>query len=71
MCKVLGEEWGKILGEELTKPYMINLYNFIESRREMTTVYPPKEDVFNAYKFTPYSKVKVCIVGMDPYIRNN
>lgn len=68
MIELLGEEWYKILASEFEKDYMKNLCNFINVRRTQTTVYPPKEEVFTAYKLTPYSKVKVCIIGQDPYI---
>ena len=64
----LGKEWYNILKEEFTKPYMVNLANLVADRRSKNTVYPPSCDVFNAYKLTPYSKVKICIIGQDPFI---
>ncbi len=67
----LGEEWYNILKDEFDKEYMTALQNFISTRRSLNVVFPFREDVFNAYKLTPYSKVKVCIIGQDPYINPN
>lgn len=64
----LGEEWYEILKDEFSKDYMKKLSYFIASRRDIGIVYPPADDVFNAYKYTPYSNVRVCIIGQDPYI---
>lgn len=69
--KRLGEEWYEVLKDEFVKDYMINLSLFIKDRQSKTTVYPKNDDIFNAYKFTPYNKVKVCIIGQDPYINEN
>lgn len=41
---------------------------FVKKRRQATIVYPPQNEVFNAYKLTHYNDVRVCIVGQDPYI---
>lgn len=65
---LIGQEWYDVIGEEFSKPYMGKLCNFIQDRRTKTTVYPPKEQIFTAYKLTPFNKVKVCIIGQDPYI---
>ena len=60
--------WSHVLAEELKKPYIHSLAEFVESERAAGyQVYPPKELVFNAFKSTPYNKVKVVIVGQDPY----
>lgn len=64
----LGEEWYELLKDEFSKAYMQSLQSLIARRRQTTNVYPASFDVFNAYKLTPYSKVKVCIIGQDPYI---
>jgi len=68
LSEYLGKEWYSILKDEFTKPYMSKLSAFIQERRTKNTVYPASTDVFNAYKFTPYSRVKICIIGQDPYI---
>ena len=68
LIESLGEEWYYLLNEEFKKEYMVNLMTFIRNRRKETTVYPPQGSVFNAYKYTPYSKIRVVIIGQDPYI---
>lgn len=60
--------WRQVLEPELKKPYMSRLAAFLakESAGHIP-VYPPKELIFNAFYKTPYAKVKVVIVGQDPY----
>lgn len=64
---IIEPSWDQVLADELEKTYMKNLSNFLVNERSHTTVYPPKEHVFNALKHTPYDKVRVVIVGQDPY----
>lgn len=64
---LLGEEWAKVLWEEFNKPYLLQTMSTIKKDRSKTKVYPPSDKVFRAYQLTPYSKVKVCIIGQDPY----
>ncbi len=60
--------WKDVLQDELKKPYMQELAAFVrEEREKYGTIYPPKELVFNALNQTPYDKVRVVIVGQDPY----
>jgi uracil-DNA glycosylase len=63
----IDEEWAKVLKEELESPYMKQLAVFLEEERGKGPVYPSKEDVFAAFAITPFDKVKVVIVGQDPY----
>lgn len=64
----LGEGWQKVLGGELSQPYMEELALFVaEERRGSEPIYPQANQVFNAFLQTPYEKVKVVIVGQDPY----
>jgi uracil-DNA glycosylase len=63
----LGESWFHKLKLEFVKPYMIKLGRYLAQRREVANVYPESEDMFKAFKLTPYGKVKVVIVGQDPY----
>lgn len=66
--EVLGEEWFTVLREVLQNgPRLRNAASVVGQRRQVTEVYPAKEDVFRAFKLTPYKKVKVVIVGQDPY----
>src|SRR5262249_32956984 len=63
----LPADWRAILQDELSKPYFAELKAFVEEERAKHTVYPPEEDVFNAYKATPFEQVKVLLLGQDPY----
>ena len=59
--------WQQVLSEELQKPYFTELLNFVAAERQQHTIYPPENLVFNAFSLTPFSKVKVVILGQDPY----
>lgn len=64
----LDPSWSDLLSEELAKPYMAQLAAFVSQERAgQVPIYPPTELVFNAFKMTPYEKVKVLIMGQDPY----
>ncbi len=65
---MLESSWKEVLSDELKKPYMTDLAAFVRQEREKYgNIYPPKELVFNALNLTPYEKVRVVIVGQDPY----
>lgn len=60
--------WKTILGSELNESYMTSLAAFVEKERSLNVpIYPPKDQVFSAFNKTPYDKVKVVIMGQDPY----
>jgi uracil-DNA glycosylase len=60
--------WRDVLAEEKAKPYFKEALAFVErERRAGKTIYPPNADVFNAFQFTPFDRVKVVILGQDPY----
>lgn len=63
----LPASWQGALGAELKKPYFEALDSFVSRERAEHTVYPPPEDVFNAFTATPYDAVKVLLLGQDPY----
>jgi uracil-DNA glycosylase len=63
----LPADWRAVLGGELKEPYFKKLEEFVDRERAEHTVYPPEEDVFNAFKFTPFEEVKVMLLGQDPY----
>lgn len=63
----IDNDWLEPLSEEFSKPYYKELYNKVMSEYRTKMIYPPSKDVFNAYEFTPLSKVKVLILGQDPY----
>lgn len=68
MAMTLEKGWHQALEEELKKPYIEQLKAFIaEEKKRGITVYPPEPLVFNAFRQTPFDKVKVVIMGQDPY----
>jgi uracil-DNA glycosylase len=68
MLLKLEKGWQSLLEEELSKPYMDSLKKFVSEELERgESVYPPLEKVFHAFLYTPYEKVKVVIMGQDPY----
>ncbi len=60
-------DWSKALEGEFKKPYYRELYKFIKNEYSTQVIYPPSEDIFNALHLTPLNKVKVLILGQDPY----
>lgn len=61
------ESWASVLADELSKPYIAELADFVAKQREAGSVYPPEADVFAALDLTPYEQVRVVILGQDPY----
>jgi uracil-DNA glycosylase len=61
------EEWKERLQEEFEKPYFEALTQFVKEEALSQTVYPPGPEIFRAFTCTPFSKVKVVILGQDPY----
>ena len=60
--------WADLLAEEKTKDYFKNVMYFVESERQAgKQIFPQKQDVFNAFKYTPLNDLKVVILGQDPY----
>lgn len=68
--KILHSEWKNILSEEFNKSYYINMKKLLEDEYGSFIIYPAKEEIFNALNHTPFSKVKVVIIGQDPYHGN-
>ena len=64
---MITNDWLPALKPEFAKPYYRDLYETVKREYETRTVYPPAKDIFNAFDFTPLSKVKVVIIGQDPY----
>lgn len=65
--KILNNDWKIYLESEFQKDYYIKLKKFLVDEYNSKVVYPNMYDLFNALHFTPYSKVKVVILGQDPY----
>lgn len=61
------DSWKKELAEEFEKPYFEQLTRFVRNEYATTTVYPPAKLIFNAFDHCPFDKVKVVIIGQDPY----
>ena len=68
MSAALEPGWLKVLDTEFDKKYMKDLKAFLlQEKEEGFTVYPKGSDIFNAFNITPFDKVKVVILGQDPY----
>jgi len=62
------DTWREVLSEEKEKPYFKKILAHIEAERAAgKIIYPPNADMFNALSLTPFSEVKVVIIGQDPY----
>lgn len=66
-ANVLPSDWAAKLSREFALPYFAKLREFVNRERAQETVYPAREDVFNAFKHTPYEQANVLILGQDPY----
>ena len=64
---MIGNDWDSVLADEFKKDYFLEIKDFVDGEYESKTVYPPYEEIFNAFKLTPLSDVKVVILGQDPY----
>ena len=62
------ESWKAVLREEFDKEYFVRIAAFLhQEKREGKTIYPPGPLIFNAFQLTPFDRVKVVILGQDPY----
>lgn len=59
-------DWDNVLKEEVSKDYFNNILSTVNKLYEEKTIFPPKKDVFNAFRLS-YKDVKVVILGQDPY----
>ena len=66
MAQISGD-WLPAVREEFKKPYYRDLYQFVRKEYANYTVFPPADQIFNALHLTPLHKVKVVILGQDPY----
>lgn len=67
MIKLVGNNWDVVLQEEYKKEYFKNVVNFINEAYKEKVVFPPKNKILRALNLTDYDKVKVVILGQDPY----
>ena len=63
--------WKSIINSEQNKTYYKKLNEFIEKQYKITTVYPSKNNIFNAFDLCEYKNLKVVILGQDPYHQPN
>ena len=64
---IFGNEWDTLLAGEMQKPYYQALRQFLIQEYRTAQVYPPMNDLFSALRLTTYSRVRVVILGQDPY----
>lgn len=60
-------EWLEVLRPEFEKPYFAELKSFLLEEKKLYRIYPPGNRIFAAFDYTPFSKVKVVVLGQDPY----
>ncbi len=61
------ETWKQVLKDEFSKDYFIQLTDFVKKEYQTATIYPPGKLIFNAFNLCPFNRVKVVIIGQDPY----
>lgn len=67
MKALLNNDWQTVLSHEFEKTYFAQLSDLLETEYKEGEVFPPREDIFNAFNYTTYKGVKVVILGQDPY----
>ena len=67
MAVQIEDSWKGHLSGEFEKPYFAQLTDAVRREYQTTTCYPPGKLIFNAFNLCPFDKVKVVIIGQDPY----
>lgn len=67
MIEQIPESWRRLLAGELQKDYIKELDRFVEDEYARGTCYPPKEEIFRAFRLCPPDRVRVVLIGQDPY----
>ena len=67
MKEKLPADWKKVLKEALEAPSFHDLEAFVAEERQSHTIYPSEEDLFSAFRLTPYAQVRAVLLGQDPY----
>lgn len=67
MSVKIDDSWAPLLADEFEKPYFQTLISFVRSEYSQYRCFPPGSLIFNAFNTTPYDKVKVVLLGQDPY----
>ena len=63
----IGNDWDDVLKDDFSGENYAKIREFLKSEYSAHTIYPSMYDIFNAFKLTPFSKLKVVILGQDPY----
>lgn len=61
------QSWARVLADEFEKPYFVALTDFVRQEYASGVVYPKGSNIFRAFDKCPFDKVKVVIIGQDPY----
>ena len=61
------ESWKAVLEDEFDAPYFLELKEFLAEEKKHYVIYPPGQYIFSAFNYTPFNRVKVVILGQDPY----
>jgi uracil-DNA glycosylase len=64
---LIDDSWKAVLSDEFSKPYFSELRQFLQKEKASKTIFPPGPLIFNAFDSTPFDKVRVVILGQDPY----
>lgn len=64
---MIGNNWDSILSEEYNKEYFVKMIDFLNKEYKSKTIYPKKNEIFNAFRYTSFDNLKVVIIGQDPY----
>ena len=64
---IIENSWQEALRSEFNAEYFQQLQNFLTEDKKHHEIYPPESKIFSAFNFTPFDKVKVVIIGQDPY----
>lgn len=67
----MDKKWHDLIVAETNKPYFQDLEKFVNREYETKTVFPPKKEIFQCFKLTPFDNAKVVIVGQDPYFHEH
>lgn len=67
MKTLIHNEWQDVLGPEFKKEYYLKLHKFLKQEYATKEIHPDMFHIFEAFEWTPFDQVKVCILGQDPY----
>ena len=67
MKQLIHNDWWDVLKPQFESAYYAQLHNFLKEEYSHRTIYPEMHHIFEAFEWTPFSKVKVVILGQDPY----